>query len=63
MSAECVRNYYKVNYKQGDRVTVNGKPGTITSFPQQYINVLLDGETKPSKCHPTWKVELITDEK
>ena len=64
MSARYVRGYYGVDYKQFDRVTVDGQPGTIVSFPNQYLGVRFDGEKHTSRCHPTWRVERIPkDEK
>ena len=62
MSAEYVRSHYAVPYKRGDRVTVDGKPGTVVSFPDQYLGVRLDGETRTSRCHPTWRVSIIPPE-
>ena len=56
MSAEYVRRHYGVPAKRGMRVTVEGKPGVIVSFIQQYIGVRFDGEKRTSKCHPTWEV-------
>ena len=58
MTAEYVRRYYRVDYKRGDRVTVDGHPGTIVSFPDQYLGVRFDHAPKVTvRCHPTWKVE------
>ena len=57
MSAEYVRDYYGVDLKVGDRVTVDGLPGVIVSFPGQYLGVRFDGMTQTSLCHPTWRVE------
>lgn len=59
MSAGYVRGYYGVGYKRHDRVTVDGRPGTIVSFPDQYLGVRFDGEKHTSRCHPTWRVERI----
>lgn len=59
MSAEYVRRYYGVDFKRGDRVTVDGHPGTVVSFPGQYLGVRLDGEKHTSRCHPKWRVERI----
>ena len=56
MSAEYVRRYYAVDYKRGDRLIVDGRPGTLVSFPDQYLGVRFDGETFTSRCHPTWRV-------
>ena len=57
MGAEYVRSAYGVNYKRGDRVLVNGRPGTIVSFPGAYLGVRFDGEKNTRRCHPIWKVE------
>jgi hypothetical protein len=60
MSAEYVRRYYGVDYKRGDRVTVDGKPGTIVSFPEQYLGVRFDAYPRlVMRAHPTWRVERI----
>ena len=59
MSASYVRRYYRVDYKRNDRVTVDGRPGTIVSFPDQYLSVRFDGERRASRCHPTWRVERL----
>ena len=61
MSAEYVRRFYRVDYKVGDRVTVEGRPGVIVSFPGQYLGVRFDGERITSRAHPTWQVERITE--
>lgn len=57
MSADYVRRYYGVDYKVGDRLTVDGRLGTLVSFPQQYLGVRFDGESFTSRAHPTWRVE------
>ena len=60
MSAEYVRRYYGVDYKLGDRITVNGMPGTIVSFPNQYLGVRFDENPKVTRpAHPSWRVERI----
>lgn len=57
MSAEYVRRIYGVDYKCGDRVTVDGKPGIVVSFPGQYLGVRFDNNPKVTmQCHPTWRV-------
>lgn len=57
MTATYVRGYYGVDYKRGDRLVVEGRPGTLVSFPGQYLGVRFDGEKRTSLCHPTWMVE------
>ena len=60
MSAEYVRRYYGVDYKRGDRIMVDGRPGTIVSFPGQYLGVRFDEWPKRTfPAHPTWRVERI----
>ncbi|MGH1563076.1 hypothetical protein [Mumia sp. DW29H23] len=56
MSAAYVRSRYAVDYKVGDRLVVDGRAGTLASFPDQYLGVRFDGETRTSRCHPTWRV-------
>ena len=56
MSAAYVRRYYGVTFKRGDRVTVDGRPGVIVSFPGAYLGVRFDGERFTSRAHPTWRV-------
>jgi len=62
MSAEYVRRYYGVNVKRGQRVTVEGRPGVVVSFPGQYLGVRFDGERHTSRCHPTWEVDYTPTE-
>lgn len=60
MSAEYVRGYYGVDYKVGDRLAVDGRPGTLVSFPGQYLGIRFDDNPLVTKCaHPTWRVERI----
>lgn len=61
MSAQYVRDYYGVTFKRGDRVSVDGKAGTIVSFPGQYLGVRLDGQRHVSRAHPTWRVEALEE--
>jgi hypothetical protein len=59
MTAAYVRAYYGVSFKRGDRVTIDGRPGVIVSFPGQYLGVRFDGDRHTSRCHPTWRVEAV----
>lgn len=61
MSAEYVRRCYRVPAKRGMRVVADGKPGTIVSFPGQYIGVRLDGETRVGRWHPTWHIDYLDE--
>ena len=56
MSATYVREHYAVDFKRGDRVLMDGKPGVVVSFPGQYVGVRFDGEKHTSRCHPTWRL-------
>lgn len=62
MSAAYVRSHYGIDYRCGDRITVDGKPGTIVSFPDQYLGVRFDGEKHTSRGHPMWRVARIEGE-
>lgn len=57
MSADYVRGHYGVTYKVGDRLTVDGRPGTLVSFPGQYLGIRFDGQRHTSRAHPTWRVQ------
>lgn len=58
MSAAYVRQHYGVDYKRGDRIAVDGRPGTIVSFPGQYLGVRFDDSPSVTqRAHPTWRVE------
>ena len=58
MSAEYVRRAYGVDFKVGDRLIVDGREGTLVSFPEQYLGVRFDDTPRRvSRCHPTWNVE------
>jgi len=59
MTADYVRRAYGVTHKRGDRVTVDGRPGVVVSFPGQYLGVRFDGERRTSRAHPTWRVEPV----
>ena len=59
MSAEYVRRTYGVDYKRGDRLTIDGRPGTLVSFPDQYLGIRIDGEKRTSRAHPTWRIARI----
>lgn len=60
MSAAYVRAHYDVAFKVGDRLTVDGRAGTLVSFPGQYLGVRFDGEKHTSRAHPTWRVEPLS---
>ena len=57
MSAADVRRMFGVDYKRGERITVDGKPGEIVGFMGQYLQVKFDGEKHSRRAHPTWRVE------
>lgn len=60
MSRDYIERTYGVSFHRGDRVTIDSKPGTIVSFPGQYLGVRLDAHPKRvTRAHPTWRVEVI----
>lgn len=57
---DYVRYMYGVDVEQGQRVTVDGRPGTVTWDPllgAHYVHVQFDGEEFARPCHPTWRVD------
>lgn len=54
-----IERAYNVRFARGQRVTIDGRPGKITSANGAYINVPFDGMKKPIPCHPTWRVEVL----
>ena len=61
-SFDYIRRTYKVPAARGVRVTVDGRPGVITSGKGGYVMVRFDGQKRPLPCHPTWRVEYHTRE-
>lgn len=57
--AEYVRATYGVPAKRGGRVTVDGRPGVITSFKAGKIRVRFDGLRYSMPAHPTWRVHYL----
>ena len=55
-----IRESRKVPAKRGMRVTMDGKPGRITSGRGGYVMVLFDGERHPQPCHPWWRMTYHT---
>ncbi|WP_328406465.1 sterile alpha motif-like domain-containing protein (plasmid) [Streptomyces sp. NBC_00390] len=44
-----------------DRVRYRGREGTIADTAGRYLLVLLDGEQRPTRCHPTANMEYETN--
>jgi hypothetical protein len=64
VNAEYVRRYYGVDYKKNDRLTIDGKPGTLVTFPGQYLGIRFDDrQNRIVPAHPTWRVERIEDDR
>lgn len=59
MSMSYVRSHYGVPAKRGGRVVFDGQPGTITSSSAGRLRVRLDGHTRPSVVHPTWRMTYL----
>lgn len=52
-SLDYVRSHYGLNLKRGDRVTVFGRPGRVTSGDAHYVRVRLDGDRHSFRVHPS----------
>jgi hypothetical protein len=60
VSLADIRATRGVPAKRGMRVTVDGKPGRITSASGGYIMVRFDDKRFSLPCHPTWRVKYAT---
>ena len=56
MSFAYIRRAYGVPAKRGARVTIEGRPGTVTSARSGHVRVRMDGEKYSRPYHPTWNV-------
>jgi hypothetical protein len=60
---DYIRDAYQVPAKIGGEVIYTGsrltQRGTITGAKGAHLMILLDGETKPSKFHPTWELHYL----
>jgi hypothetical protein len=65
VTADYIRDYYKVPAKVGMRIKFRGCPGVITGFGGASLHVRLDGATDSIICHPTWEISYpsTTDRK
>jgi hypothetical protein len=59
MAYEYIKRTYGVDPKVSQRITVDGRPGTITRplGDTQYLRVRFDGMKHSVNAHPTWKVD------
>ena len=57
MSVDQIRRYYGVDVKRGQRITVDGRTGRVTSFRGMYLMVRFDGRKFSLPCHPMWRVD------
>lgn len=53
-----IRRHYGVAPRVGQRITMNGKPGTIIRprGDPAHLRVRFDGQRHTSNVHPTWEV-------
>lgn len=56
-SREHIRNYYGLDLRVGLEVKHEGRPGKITGFSGQYVEVQLDGDDHSTTCHATSEME------
>lgn len=59
MSLEYIRKTYNVPAFRGTRVRIYRQPGVITGSYGAYLRVVLDGEKRRRKYHPTDQVEYL----
>jgi len=59
-----VRRTYGVPARVGSMVEIDGRNGRIVAANPSslhYLNVIFDGDSFPSLCHPTWRVTYLSD--
>lgn len=56
-----IRQAYGVEFKPGERIAMDGKPGTVirAQGDPQYLSVRFDGQKHVSYAHPTWRIERL----
>lgn len=61
---QWIRATYGVNPKRGGRVEYSGdgqaRLGTIKSARDGRLRILIDGEKRPKKFHPTWALRYLS---
>jgi hypothetical protein len=57
MSLDYIRQSYGVPAKRGMRITIDGRPATITGSAGARLRVRRDGEKRTVIAHPTWRVD------
>jgi hypothetical protein len=62
MAYDYIRQTYGVDFKPGERIAMDGKPGTVTRpmADPQYLRVRFDGLRHISNVHPTWRIERLS---
>ena len=63
MSLDYIRNAYGVPAYRGARIKYRGNSvpqlGTVRGAEDAHIIVLLDGEKRPRRFHPVWRIEYL----
>jgi hypothetical protein len=66
MSLDWIRRNYNVRARRGARVAYDGtmgkRHGTVVGARQQYLKILMDGDTKPGLYYPTWMIRFLSTE-
>lgn len=65
MAYDYIRRTYGVDPHVRQRITVNGRLGTIVRpvGDPHYLRVRFDGAKTPVNAHPTWEVDYAPGEK
>lgn len=61
MAYDYIRRVYGVGFNPGERIAVDGKPGTVTKPRDDlhYVRVRFDGQKHISNAHPTWRITRL----
>jgi hypothetical protein len=60
-SLEYIGRTYGVPARIGAPVEYGGMPGLVVAAGGRVVIVLLDGESRPRRCHPRWQMTWLEE--
>ncbi len=57
---EYINKSYGVSASKGQKIKMDGRPGTITGVRSAHLLIRFDGYKHSSPVHPTWRMEYLT---
>jgi hypothetical protein len=59
MCMKYITEYYKVPAMRGARILFRGRPAKIVGSSGASLLIVLDGQKKSIKVHPTWEMTYL----